>query len=485
LLVGRGAAAQLDVLRITYPNGIIDSRIDYTCDSGTLVDDPDAAFKFAEPSNLGGSCPFLYTWNGETYEFITDVLGITPLGLPMAPGMMVPPDHDEFVLVTGEQLREEDSLLKMQFTEELREVTYLDRIRLDVVDHPVGSEVYPNELFSFPPFPEEHLHSVEAPVAVLRATGSDGQDWTAALARVDGEHALPFTEQPPQFQGLAKPWTLELEFDPAALEGAKKLRLVMTGWFFWTNASVNVAAARHPGIDFVPPILQVPDGDGGWRDSGPPIGFPAGKTKTMVVDVTNLGLQEDPRLRLFCTLQLYWDRIVLAVDDDDAERVIRSLEPRTARNWRRGFSASIETGNPGMPERFDWDFVSDIPRWNPHPGRYTRFGECVPLLHEVDDRFVILGTGEALEVHFDARSLPPVPEGWRRDYLVFLDGWAKDRNHNTLEALEVEPLPFHGMSGYPYGPDEAFPDDEPHRAWRREWNTREAELWIEPLARGR
>jgi hypothetical protein len=87
-------------------------------------------------------------------------------------------------------------------------------------------------------------------------------------------------------------------------------------------------------------------------------------------------------------------------------------------------------------------------------------------------------------VRFDAAGLPPLPDGWRRDYLLFLDGWAKDRDPNTLEALYVEPLPFHGMSGYPYGPEEHFPDTPEHRAWRREWNTRAAEPWLAPLATG-
>jgi hypothetical protein len=47
-----------------------------------------------------------------------------------------------------------------------------------------------------------------------------------------------------------------------------------------------------------------------------------------------------------------------------------------------------------------------------------------------------------------------------------------------VEAEFVEPLPFHGMSGYPYGAKEHFPDDDEHRAWSKEWNTRVAEPWI-------
>jgi hypothetical protein len=229
----------------------------------------------------------------------------------------------------------------------------------------------------------------------------------------------------------------------------------------------------------VPPLLSVPDGDGGWRDCGP-IGFPAGKLKTMAVDVTALVNRADPRIRLTSTLRLYWDSIRLAVDADDAPRVTTALEPSSAVLWERGFSRSFPLLGAHDCEWFEWDAL-DTPRWNQHPGLYTRLGDTLPLVTAIDDRFVIFGAGDALTVRFDASALPPLPDGWRRDYLVFLDGWAKDRDPNTLDALYVEPLPFHGMSGFPYGPDERFPDSDAHRAWRREWNTRPARRWIDPV----
>jgi hypothetical protein len=92
-----------------------------------------------------------------------------------------------------------------------------------------------------------------------------------------------------------------------------------------------------------------------------------------------------------------------------------------------------------------------------------------------------MGAGDALTVRIPAAGLPPLPPGWKRDFLVFLDGWAKDRDPNTVEALHVDPLPFHGMSTYPYAAQERFPDDEEHRAWQREWNTRPAKRWLSSL----
>lgn len=484
VLIGAGLADSLDVLRVSWPSGGVDTRLSVPVVGRAAADDPVGGLvPYEQQVKQFGSCPFLYTWNGETFEFITDVLGITPLGLPIAPGLLVPPDHDEYVLVRGDQLVPREGELVLQVTEELREVTYLDRIRLHALDRPAGVEVFPNERFCFPPFPVHHVHTVREALAPISASGSDGRDWAGELAAEDGVHAVPFVKESLQYAGLARPWSLELAFDRERIASARGLRLVMSGWFYWSDASANMAAAHHPRIAFVPPMLEVPDGEGGWRGTGPPIGFPAGKTKTMVVDVSHLqeDLAREGRLRLSCTLQLYWDRIVLAIDGDDAPYVETVLEPSRARLYQRGFSEMVETGRDDLPELFDWDRVEVFARWDQHPGRYTRLGDCLELLTAIDDRFVIFGAGDALEVAFDAAALPPLAPGHVRDWLVFFDGWAKDRDPNTLEALEVEPLPFHGMSGYPYGPDEAFPDTEEHRRWRAEWNTRPARRWITPL----
>ncbi|MFT6109731.1 MAG: hypothetical protein ACJA2W_002654, partial [Planctomycetota bacterium] len=139
-VVGIGQQKWADVIRVTWPNGVVQQELDVEEGVAIMLDNP----SFGEqPEGLIGSCPFLYTWNGETFEFISDVLGITPLGLPLAPGMLVPPDHDEYVLVRGDQLKvDANGELVMQFTEELREVTYLDRVRLDVIDHPEGTDIY-------------------------------------------------------------------------------------------------------------------------------------------------------------------------------------------------------------------------------------------------------------------------------------------------------------------------------------------------------
>ena len=94
----------------------------------------------------------------------------------------------------------------------------------------------------------------------------------------------------------------------------------MTGWFFWTRRErQHGAGARTRASPSCRRCCRCPDGEGGWRDAGPPVGFPAGKTKTMVIDVGEILVRDDPRLRVSSTLRLYWDSIRLAIDADDAD----------------------------------------------------------------------------------------------------------------------------------------------------------------------
>jgi tetratricopeptide (TPR) repeat protein len=462
LLVGLGAASQPEIVKLTWPNGVVQCSISPP---------PGAPVEVVQKEGFAGSCPYLYTFNGVAYEFISDVLGITPLGLPMERGVYVPPDHDELVRIEEEQLRPVDGEYRLSVTEELREVTYLDRAQLWVVDHPQEVEIHPEERFCFPPFPPLHVHSVREALPVEKAVGSDGQDWTAALADVDRQHAIPFQQLPSQYQGLVSPHHLDLTL-PEAVKTAKKVRLLMTGWLYWSNASVNVAAGFHPSYSFVPPILMVPDAEGGgWRETGPPVGFPAGKTKTMVLDITDLINREDPRLRVFSTIRLYWDSIRVAVDDDDAPLQITKLEPAAAELLHRGFSQPLFEEAEDQSERYDFHALQRAP-WNQHPGMLTRYGEVLPLLAEIDDCFAIFSSGDAIDLRFSAATIEPVAEGMARTYLLFLDGWAKDGDPNTTWAQQVKPLPFHGMSGYPYGEDESYPGGAKHAAYQKEWNTR-------------
>jgi hypothetical protein len=120
--------------------------------------------------------------------------------------------------------------------------------------------------------------------------------------------------------------------------------------------------------------------------------------------------------------------------------------------------------------------------WNPTPGNYTRYGNVAVLLAEPDDKMTVMGSGDEIAMRFAASGLPPLPAGWKRDFLLLVDGWAKDADANTAFSQSVLPLPFHAMSRYPYPPNEAYPQDPEHTQYLHEFLTRPALLLIRPLA---
>ncbi|MEP6995550.1 MAG: hypothetical protein ABI968_13580, partial [Acidobacteriota bacterium] len=123
------------------------------------------------------------------------------------------------------------------------------------------------------------------------------------------------------------------------------------------------------------------------------------------------------------------------------------------------------------PQVFLHDEVSTELRWADMAGQYTRWGDVRALLTTADDRYVVLKGGDAVRLEFDAMALPPVQDGFVRDYLIALDGWDKDADKNTVAGQTVEPLPFHGMDDARYG-ELAFPESPDHRDFVREYLTR-------------
>jgi hypothetical protein len=45
----------------------------------------------------------------------------------------------------------------------------------------------------------------------------------------------------------------------------------------------------------------------------------------------------------------------------------------------------------------------------------------------------------------------------------------------------LDPLPFHGMTKYPYGPGESYPDTPAHRDYLARYNTRVVSGPLPPL----
>ena len=68
---------------------------------------PTSSSILAENNRKTGSCPVLFTWNGERFVCLGDFLGGGGLGYLVAPGVYGQPDRDEAVAIAADQLRAE------------------------------------------------------------------------------------------------------------------------------------------------------------------------------------------------------------------------------------------------------------------------------------------------------------------------------------------------------------------------------------------
>ncbi len=462
---GLGRRLKADVLRVRWPNGV--SQTVYY--PGTEED-------VLEQQFLKGSCPFLYAWDGHGFTFATDVMWNSALGMPLGimtreGGIMSASPHasQEYLHIPSGLLRPRDGRYELRFTEELWETAYLDELRLVTVDHPESVQVYLNERF-VPAGPSPfRLYQVTRPRPPLSATDELGNDLLPALRAQDDVYAA--TLVPARYQGLTEMHDLVLDF--GRLAAMDSVFLFLTGWIYPTDASINLALAQSAAIRVVPLHVQVKDAAGRWRTVIPDLGFPAGKNKTVIADLTGKFLSADTRVRVRTNMAIYWDRAFVAASASASPVTVTTLRPLAADLHYRGFSRMHRKGGRYGPEWFDYDAVSREPRWAPIAGALTRYGDVLPLLDAADDMYVIFGPGDEIALQFDTATAPPLPRGWTRDFVIYTDAWMKDADLNTAAGGTVAPLPFHQMSRYPYGADEAYPANAAHRRYLETYNTRQ------------
>jgi Flp pilus assembly protein TadD len=467
LVFALGDREVVDTIRIVWPNGMIQNETRKLARQHLHI---------KEAPRLSGSCPMIFTWNGNAFEFITDVLGVAPLGASSGDGTYFPVDHDEYVSIPGASLAPQQGKYEIHITEELNEVSYLDQVRLMALDHPAGAEIFTNEKWKGPPYPEFRLYGVQRRVYPRAARDDRGRDVLSALVRRDRVYVDGFSRD---VAGVAETHALELDFGPGAAR-ANRAVLVLTGWVDWADGSTFLSAAQT-GHPLVGPSLQVKDAAGHWKTVIDDMGMPSGKTKTIAVDLTGRFLSASREIRMVTNMCVYWDEIFLGEDALAPETHLTPLDAGAAQLQFRGFSRIQVDPERKQPESFDYATVSPLSNWNPTPGMYTRYGDVRELLQAVDDRLVVMGSGDELRLWYDAAGLPALPRGWTRDFLLLVDGWAKDADANTAFSQNVEPLPFHGMTSYPYASRESFPQDPIHRQYRAAYNTRPALRLIRPL----
>ncbi len=438
------------LIKATWPNGISEYIFEPAAETEHVLE---------LSMRVEGSCPFLYASDGDGLRFVTDILGLSPVGMLSPVGGYVPADPEEYLRLP-KWVAPREGTLELAITEELREALYLDQTELVAVDAPGDVEVYNGEQWlprAIDGLQLRLMTPLVPPTSVLDDRGREVLD----VVRERDDRYLRNHSGANRYQGAVAPHRLTVEL-PAEVAAAERPALLLVGWLHWGNTSTNVARSQDP--DGLPlfPVVEVPDGDGGWRRAGAPAGLPAGKTKPVVVGLAGVVDPADPRVRLTTDFEVYWDLVATAAlhPPEATPHRLHRLTPTTAELRWRGFSRWFRPAADG-PYLFDYDDSRDVPwrldsqdrelvlSWNELEGHYTAFGPVTALLESADDRSVVLGAGEEVTLAFDVASLPPLPDGWRRTFFLHSEGWEKDGDPNVSCSRTVEPLPYRGMAHDP------------------------------------
>jgi tetratricopeptide (TPR) repeat protein len=451
---GLGNQTSAEVVRVVWPNGTVRAEFGVPADQEVVTE-----------QRLKASCPFLFAWNGSRMEFVKDAV---PWG--SAIGLRINTLGSAKIAATGEwykirrdQLVPHDGYYDLRITAELWEVYYYDRIALMTVDHPVGTEVYVDERFVIPPS-KLGFTTVAAPHPIARATDDNGDDVTEIVRKLDG-HALD-TFGRAQYQGITRDHYVEIDLgDDAPKRGP--LYLIAQGSIHDTESSLNVAITQGNRWHAQGMSVEVPDGRGGWKAAQSNLGFPAGRKKTVLFNLTDIFLPGTPRrVRLRTNLEIYWDCIEWAEGEPSAQVKTRELDPEIADLHYRGYS-TIDRPDAGAPEVPNYyETLGTKQRWRDLIGYYTRYGDVRELLKNIDDRYVIVNSGDEMSLRF-AEQAPP-PAGWLRDFIIVGDGWIKDGDFNSTFSKTVLPLPYHAKQQYETRPGR-LEDEYVYRKHPEDW----------------
>ena len=427
--LGIGKSGYVEILRLEWTNGFIENKI--------KIDAAVTPYVFKESERISGSCPSLFVWNGEKFDYLTDTFISGPMGVPLDRGVYFPVRDRETLVIPGDRVQLRNGKLEIRFTEELHETVFIDRAKLEVVDHPVGTEVYPHSRLAPAPPPAEAFYTAGGLVAPVSAIGSNGSDMTETVSKVDKVYADYFARS--QNAGFAEAHWIDLKL-PDSVDPASVDALLATGWFFYFESTSMIAQAQSNGPKLPWPWLEQ-FVDGAWQDVGP-VGIPTGKGKTAVVPLH--GQLKSRQLRIRSGISIYWDRIAFALKDGVQTASTSATVLAEATMRFHGFSALTARN----PELFDYHSIRYSALWSPMQGLFTAYGPVDSLIAEADGQYAVFGSGDEIAMSFRV-DLPPPPPTHTRSYLLELIGYVKDGDRYTAHAGRVEPLPYLGLNQYP------------------------------------
>jgi len=460
---GLNGASRADYLQLRWPDGV--AQVEATLAAGR-------EHRISELERKISSCPVLFAWNGKRFEFITDFAGVGGLGYFIAPGEYAQPQALEHIKIEPEQLQARNGFYELRIAEPMEETAYIDQIELLAVDHPAGWCVTPDERLAVTGAqPSHELLVVSRPILPQRASDPLGRDCTKALAKLDRIYAYqPALDR--RFFGFCRPHSLELDFGNALanVTATNRLFLFISGYLEYPYSQTAYAASQAR-VGWEPIRIERRQPDGSWEVIVADAGAFGGMARTMTVDLTGRLGGTNCHLRLTSNLEIYYDRVFLA-QDLGQDRVHTRKVPLSGAELRRlGFPREVSP-DARMPLVYDYEQRDATAPFHVLRGAYTRHGPVDELLDAFDDRYVLVGPGDEIALKFQSSALPRLERDMVRSFILVSHAYCKDMDLYTATPQTLEPLPFRGMSRYPYPPSESYPQTEAIIRYQEAYNTK-------------
>ena len=397
----------------------------------------------------GTSCPSLYVWNGTGYNYVADVndgtgwLGYLEYFRPDGSMVFSYNYPYDYIKLDSTQLKPLNGFYSMQIAEDTNEIFYLDSVKLIAVDHPANVNVFSTKsTFVYNLTGQGTIYTVSDDLATpVSAVIGQGQNVLPLISKLDND----FT--------TANRWSWNnITLNLGNLAGAKNIYLVVAARTVWPSTQAGgknfMSYADEPGVmPSPPPYMQVKAENGSWVNVPDDRQFPIPATtdQEFVVNLTGLFPTNNFELRINYYQDIQFDYIGISASPQQ-NIIAYTLMPSSADLTQAFVPNSTSTG------------------------AFTRYGDVTALLQSADNEFVIGREGDVVSIQFPA-DLPPVPNGWVRDYFLVANCWFKGDGLPYV-PFTVDPLPFQAMTSFPYPSNETYPYDAEHTAYLETYNTR-------------
>ena len=430
MVLGVGDGEFVDFIKLYWSDGVLQTEMALA---------PGEVHRIEEFQRQLASCPVLFAWNGERFDFVSDILGVGGIGFFQSPDVYAEPRPWEYFRFPEGTALPKEGRYPIKITEPMQEIAYIDTTRLHLYDLPKGWSVALDErMFTGGgPMPDGSpiFYQPASKQFPIRAINDRGEDVVDALMSTDGV-AADVGERDPRFLGrLNAPHVLELDFGEVINPVNSTPVLWASGWVEYPY-SQTVFAAWQADASYDPPSLSAYH-DGTWSPVYASFGYPAGMPREMTLPLNELPANTT-KLRIEGNWEVYWDSIaIIEAEPMPAGTEVHVLSPIEARLAKTGF-ARRDTLAQRRPY---YDYNDRAAFWDTQyqSGYYTSLGPVMELVSEANNAFAIVGPGEELHLEFPS---PRQTTSGQRVVVLETRGYAKDKDLYTKDGATVGPMPF-------------------------------------------